>query len=205
MEPTTEQVLGLLVQLAMGVSLAACAGLRAFLPLLVVGLAGRMEAIPLSDSFEWLASTPALMVFAAAVVVEVLGDKVPAVDNFLDLVQVWIKPVAGTILVASVLTELGPLTRVVLGIVLGGSAAEAVHVLKAKLRLVSTVSTAGFGNPVISTVEDAGSLLGSIGALILPVLVFLIVIILLGFSLSAVRRILRSTRSVHPHPRGQQP
>ena len=55
MEWTWSEAGALIVQIAMGVGLAACAGLRAFLPLLVVGVAGKFELVPLSESFEWLA------------------------------------------------------------------------------------------------------------------------------------------------------
>ena len=48
----------LIIQIAAGVSLAACAGLRAFLPLLAVGIAGRLELLPLRGSFEWMSDWP---------------------------------------------------------------------------------------------------------------------------------------------------
>ena len=80
-----------LIHLSMGIGLAACAGLRAFLPLFVVALAGKLEFLTLSDSFSWLAGWPALIVFGAAVVAEVLSDKFPIVDNLLDSVQIFVK------------------------------------------------------------------------------------------------------------------
>jgi len=192
MEPTAEQALMLVVQLAMGISLAACAGLRAFLPLLVVGLAGKLDVIPLSGSFEWLASTPALVVFGVAVVTEVLADKIPGVDHVLDLVQVWVKPIAGTILVASVLTDLSALQTAVLGIVLGGATAGSVHLLKSKVRLLSTVTTAGLGNPLISVAEDTGVLAASVGAILVPLLVFAVMLLVLAGFYLGLRKIARS-------------
>ena len=170
MEPTAHQAVTLVWQLAMGVSLAACAGLRAFLPLFVVGVAGRLELIPLTHRFEWLESWPALTVFGVAVVAELLADKFPVVDHFLDTLQTFVKPIAGTILAASVLAGLSPLLATVLGLVTGGTAAGAVHLGKAKLRLASSVTTAGIANPVISVIEDLGALVGSIGAILVPVL-----------------------------------
>ena len=78
---------------------------------------------------------------------ELLADKFPIVDHFLDAVQSFVKPVAGTILMASVLSELTPLQATVLGLIAGGTAAGAVHMGKAKLRLASSVTTAGHGQP----------------------------------------------------------
>ena len=177
MEPTWSQAAALLLQVAMGISLAACAGLRAFLPLLVVGAAGRLDLLPLTRSFEWLGSWPALTVFGAAVLAEFLADKFPVVDNFLDTVQTLVKPVAGTILMASVLSDLTPLQATVLGLVAGGTAAGAVHVGKAKLRLASTVTTAGTANPVVSFFEDVVAFVGTLASLIAPLLMLLVLVL----------------------------
>ena len=171
----------ILLQVLMGVGLAASAGLRAFLPLLVVGVAGRTGVIPLADSFSWMSSWPALVVFGIAVVVEILSDKVPAVDHFLDMVQVFVKPVAGTVLMAAVLTELSPLQTTVLAIILGSGAAGSVHVVKAKTRVASSLVTAGLGNPLLSAAEDATSLAGSILSIFVPVVMGLALMFLFLF------------------------
>jgi hypothetical protein len=176
MEMPLEQILSLTVQISMGICLAASAGLRAFLPLLVVGIAGRLEYLPLSSGFDWLESWPAITIFGVAVVFELVADKFPVVDNLLDVVAAWVKPIAGTVVAASVLTELSPLQATVLAIVLGGGAASAVHLLKANVRLISLVTTAGIGSPIVSTGEDAGALLGSIGAIVIPLLSLLVLV-----------------------------
>jgi hypothetical protein len=95
-------------------------------------------------------------------------------------VQTFVKPVAGTILMASVLSELTPLHATVLGLIAGGTAAGAVHVGKAKLRLASSITTAGAANPVVSFIEDLVALVGSLAALVLPLLtLFLLALALL--------------------------
>ena len=163
-------LLPLAVQVAMGLALAACAGLRAFLPLLVVGLAGRLELVPLSDSFAWLATAPALVVLTVAVVAELLGDKVPVVDHALDVLGTLVKPVAGTLLAASVLTDLPPLPAAVLALCTGGAVSAGVHLSKAKVRLLSTAATGGIGNPLLSILEDVAAAVGSVAALVVPLL-----------------------------------
>ncbi len=160
-----------LIHLSMGIGLAACAGLRAFLPLFVVALAGKLEFLTLSDSFSWLAGWPALIVFGAAVVVEVLSDKFPIVDNLLDSMQIFVKPIAGALVAATVVENWAPLYVTVVAVIGGGSAAGLVHVVKAKVRLLSSATTAGFGNPVLSVSEDVGALAGSLGSLVVPQLV----------------------------------
>jgi len=198
MEPTVSQAAAILWQVAMGIGLASCAGLRAFLPMLVVGTAGRLDLIPLTRSFEWLESTPALIVFGIAVVAELLADKFPVIDNFLDAAQVFVKPIAGTILMASVLTELSPLQATVLGLIGGGTTAGVVHVAKAKLRLASSVTTAGTANPLISLVEDAGALVGSIASLVVPLLVVVLLLVFAVAGFLAFRH-WRRTRAVPRH------
>lgn len=191
MESFWEHGSTLLVHVSMGIGLAACAGLRAFLPLFVVGLAGRLDLVPLSGSFEWLASWPALVVFGAALVVEVLADKFPVVDHLLDSVQTFVKPIAGALAMATVVEDWAPLYVTVFAVVVGGSAAELVHVTKAKLRLASSAATAGLGNPALSAAEDVGALAGTVGSItVAPVIVALLVLAGL-LSWVALRRLRR--------------
>jgi hypothetical protein len=175
-ESTALQVSVVVAQVASGIGLAACAGLRTFLPLFVVGLAGRIDWIPLTGKFEWMTSTPALVVFGVAVLVEVLADKFPVVDHFLDSIQIFVKPIAGAVLAASVLAELSPLQATVLGLVTGGTVAGTIHLTKAHLRLVSSATTVGIANPVLSAIEDVGAFLGSILALVVPVLLMFVLV-----------------------------
>lgn len=161
--------LALAVQVTAGVCLAACCGLRAFLPPFVLGIAvrfGLAEALlgrPLSlgDGFEWLAGTPALVIFGTAVAAEFLADKIPAVDHFLDVVQTFVRPLAGALVVAASMKGVDPLAATVVGLLAGGSAALGVHAAKANLRLASNLGTGGLAAPVLSLAEDALALLGS--------------------------------------------
>src|SRR5260370_1645180 len=81
--------------LGLGVALAACAGLRAFLPLLLAGILARMGWLDLGPSFQFLASNPALVVFGVAGLVEILGDKIPAVDPAPDALRTPLPPPPG--------------------------------------------------------------------------------------------------------------
>jgi uncharacterized membrane protein len=177
-----------IVHVAMGIGLAACAGLRAFLPLLVVGVAGRMGWVPVSESFSWLEGTPALIVFSVAVVFELLADKLPVIDNFLDVFQTIVKPIAGAFVMATVVTDWTPLYMTVVAVIGGAGVAAGVHLGKAKLRLVSTVTTAGVGNPVLSVTEDVGALAGSVVSIAAPPLVLIVVVVGMLLGWVAIRR-----------------
>jgi hypothetical protein len=146
MDMTAGDAALLVTQLAMGFGLAATVGLRTFLPLLAAGLLARFGYVDLGNSFEWMAKTPALIVFGSAVVFEILADKVPGLDHALHFVETFVKPVAGTLVAASLFTNLDPMTAVVLGLVGGGTIAGAVHLAKGTTRAASTVLTGGLGN-----------------------------------------------------------
>ena len=187
-----EESLLLATQLAMGFALAACVGLRTFLPLLAAGLLARFGYVDLGDKFEWMARTPALVVFGSAVVFEVLADKVPGLDHALHFVESFVKPVAGTLVAAALFTNLDPMTAVVLGLIGGGTIAGAVHVAKGSARAASTVLTGGLGNPVLSIFDDVLAVGGIILAIVAPIVAALIVIFLV---VAVARALLKRRRA----------
>jgi hypothetical protein len=174
--------------LALAVALAASAGLRAWLPLLLAGGLARLGVLDLGSSFQFLGSTKALVLFGVATAIELVGDKIPAVDHALDVIGTPLRPAAGAVLAASVLgTVTDPLTSVVLGTAVGAPSALVPHAAKSALRATSTAVTGGLANPVLSFVEDAVSVL----TFILAVLVPLVVVALLGLTLLLASRLLR--------------
>lgn len=145
----------LLQSIALGIALAACAGLRAWLPLFAVGLSVRLGVVPLGDSFRFLGSNTALAVFAIATAVELIADKIPVVDHALDALSTFLKPVAGMVLAASVMwTVDDPIVALALGVMVGAPASLVPHTAKATLRGVLSPVTAGLAAPVLSLLED---------------------------------------------------
>jgi hypothetical protein len=178
----------LAVQLAMGFSLAATTGLRAFLPIFAAGLLAHLGYVQVGPGYLWMQSTPALCVFGSAVLFELVGDKFPAVDHALDAAGLVIKPTAATLLAASLLTRQDPMTAAVLGLVAGGSVAGGVHLVKAKLRLASTVFTLGFANPILSVLEDGLALLGVAISILVPFAAAGVAAIALGYGIWRLTR-----------------
>ena len=145
----------LLQSIALGIALAACAGLRAWLPLFAVGLSVRLGVVPLGDSFRFLGSNTALTVFAIATVIELIADKIPVVDHALDALSTFLKPIAGMVLAASVLwTVDDPIVAIALGVMVGAPASLVPHTAKATLRGVLSPITGGLAAPVLSIFED---------------------------------------------------
>lgn len=166
-------------QLAMGFGLAATVGLRAFLPLFAAGMLARFGYVDLGKSFEWMSSVPALVVFGSAVIFEVLADKIPVLDHALHAVESFVKPVAGTLVAASLFTNLDPVFAVTLGLIGGGTIAGAVHVAKGTTRLASTAVTGGLGTPFLSLFDDVLAIGGIVLAVLAPIIAALIVLVLI--------------------------
>ena len=158
--------------LALAIALAASAGLRAWLPLLLAGGLARLGVLDLGPSFQFLASNKALVLFGVATAIEMIGDKIPAVDHALDVIGTPLRPAAGALLAASVLgTVTDPLTSVVLGTAVGAPSALVPHAAKSALRAASTTLTAGLANPVLSLIEDVLAVVLFALAVLVPLLV----------------------------------
>jgi hypothetical protein len=87
----------------LGIGLSASAGFRVFIPLLIAALAGKFDFLPLTESFQWMASWPAIICFGTATLIELVAYYIPVVDNFLDLITTPMAILAGTLLATSVL------------------------------------------------------------------------------------------------------
>ncbi|MGD8895421.1 MAG: DUF4126 domain-containing protein [Acidobacteriota bacterium] len=175
--------------LALAIALAASAGLRAWLPLLLAGAFARLGLLDLGPTFGFLASNKALVLFGAATVIELAGDKVPAVDHALDVIGTPLRPAAGALLAASVLgTVSDPLTAIALGTAVGVPSALVPHAAKSALRTVSTALTGGLANPVLSFLEDAVSLVTFVLAILMPVLVVVLLALTFYIALRLLRR-----------------
>ncbi|MFI6319052.1 DUF4126 domain-containing protein [Nonomuraea sp. NPDC050556] len=161
-----------------GLGLSTAAGLNAYIPLLVVGiLANFTDRVKLPDGYAWLSNWGVLAVLAVLLVAEMVLDKIPAVDSVNDMIQTAVRPASGGVVFSATAAaaELDKSTWMAenpwLGWLIGIVVALAVHAMKAAARPVVNASTAGVGAPVVSTVEDAGSLGMSLIAIFLPLLV----------------------------------
>lgn len=157
---------------AMGLSLAACAGIRTFLPLLAMGLATRMhwDFLPAHSWYAWTGSNEALIIFGSAAVIELLADKVPGLDHVLDVFHTVARPVAGAMVAIGAFQGMPPAYAVPLGIIVGAPIAGSFHLTRAGTRVASTGFTLGLANPILSVLEDVVSIVGIALALLQPLL-----------------------------------
>jgi hypothetical protein len=158
--------------LGLAIALAACAGIRAWLPLLLASGLARAGLLELGPQFQFLASTKALVLLTLATLLEMAADKVPALDHALDALSTLLRPAAGALLAASVIGRVSdPLTAAVLGVAVGAPSALVPHAAKATLRAASSVLTGGLANPVLSVLEDLAAVALFLLAVVVPVAV----------------------------------
>jgi len=162
--------------------LSASAGLNAYIPLLLVGLIARYtNLMHLNTPWDTLSNPWIILLLCGLVIIEMLADKVPAVNHINDLIQTLIRPAAGAIAFAAsanVVTDISPVLALAAGLLVAGT----VHVAKAgALRPAVTATTGGAGNIPVSIAEDIVSTVLSILAIVLPVLIGTLLIVLAAF------------------------
>jgi hypothetical protein len=189
---TTAAIISLLAALG----LSSTSGLRAYLPLFAVGLAGSIpgpldgKLIPLQPNFSGLSSPAMLLLLGLLVVGEFTVDKLPVVDHVSDLVHTVLRPVAGAVIMAGTANSLSDKSQWAAAAV-GAVLAFAFHGVKATARPAVTATTAGIGNPIVSFIEDVLVVLSVVLLIFAPVIG---VVLLAALVLFIGRFLLRATR-----------
>ena len=161
-----------------GLGLSSSAGLNAYLPLLIVAVVARFtDWITLSKPWSALTNGWIIALLAVLLAIEIVADKIPAIDHANDVVQTFIRPTAGAILFAAssnVVSDVHPVLALACGVIVAGG----VHAVKASARPVVTAATGGVGNPIVSTIEDISSALVALLSILIPTLVALLLLLL---------------------------
>ena len=182
---TTEMILSIFL----GIGLAASSGFRVFVPLFALSCAAYFGVLPLNESWQWVASTPALIILGVASIVESISYLVPYVDHVLDTIAVPLAGVAGTMVMASTLSDMSPALSWALAIVAGGGAAATIRGAAATTRVASTATTGGLGNPVVSVAETGTAVGLSLLAIFSPIFAVIALVIGLLMLIWAVSKI----------------
>jgi len=184
----------LITAVAIGIGLAASAGFRVFVPMLVAAVAAKAGVLPLNESFQWLSSWTSIAILGTATIVEIMAYYIPVIDNLLDTIATPLAVVAGTLLLTSVLPIESELMKWITGAAVGGGSAAVVQSGSALTRLTSTKLTAGIGNPVVATVENVAATGTSILSLVIPFFILAIFLLLVILVFISLRRKLRRKR-----------
>ena len=180
--------------ICVGISLSAACGFRIFVPMLVVSVAANYFGIHLNEGFQWAGTGTAFVVLSAATVCEICAYYIPWVDNALDLIHTPLALVAGTILMAGMLPELNPAVKWCAACILGSGAAGATKMTSAALRGISSATTGGTGNCIVSTIENMAATLFSVLAFIIPIVTCVILILCFAVFLLLLRKVVRKMR-----------
>jgi hypothetical protein len=193
------------MELLTGLGLASAAGLNAYIPLLAMGLLARFtHLVNLPHGWAWLENGWVLTIVAILLVVEVVADKIPALDSVNDVIQTVVRPTAGGIVFGAgtaaqtaAVTDPGAFVSsghwipVAIGVVV----ALAMHLTKTAVRPVANVATAGVAAPVLSTFEDVTSIGLVFVAILVPVLVLVVLVVIAWAAVSLWRRRRRKQRA----------
>ena len=196
-----------MLEILSGLGLAAAAGLNAYIPLLVLGLAGRfLDFVDLPAGWSWLSNEWVLVALGVLLVIEIVADKIPVVDTVNDWIQTVIRPASGGIVFGTGATTqtnaiADPATFFEnnnwVPIVCGIAISLAVHLAKMAVRPALNAITVGVAAPVVSVAEDISSVVLAVLAIVFPLLVIVaVVVIIVMFVLLARRVFSRSDKRV---------
>ena len=181
-----------------GFGLATAAGLNAYIPMLLMGLLARFTSlVSLPHGWTWLENGWVMGIVAVLLAVEIVADKIPALDSINDMVQTFVRPTAGGIVFGSgtaaqtaavsdpaEFARTGQWVPVAIGVV----TALVVHLTKTAVRPAANAATAGIAAPVLSTIEDFTSVSLSFIAILIPALVLVVMIALAWSAFWLLRR-----------------
>ena len=137
---------------AIGILLAWLAGVRAYLTVFGVGIAGYFGWLDLPPALEATTSPWVLGVSGALAVAEFFADKIPGVDSGWDLLQTLLRVPAGAFLAAAAISPDGDLGAGMMAA--GAGAALTSHVLKSGTRALLNTSPEPISNWTTSIAED---------------------------------------------------
>ena len=182
-------LLQIVLSLSLGLGLAAACGFRVFIPPLMMGVASRFDLYELEGSFVWVGETWAIGVFAIATLLEIGGYYVPWIDNLLDTIATPAAIIGGIFVTsASLEGEMDPSMQWVLSIIAGGSTAGVIQIGTVATRAVSTTTTGGLANPLVSTLEALASIICIILSLFLVVIIPFVLVFLIWMAIKYIAK-----------------
>ena len=181
-------VVQILLSLSLGLGLAAACGFRVFIPPLMMGVGSRLDLYKLEGSFVWVDDTWAIAIFAVATLLEIGGYFIPWIDNLLDAVATPAAIIGGIFVTsASLEGELDPSAQWTLSVIAGGSVSGVIQLGTVATRAISTGTTGGLANPIISLLEAIASILCILISLFLVAIIPIVIIFLIWKSIGYIQ------------------
>ena len=181
-------VVQILLSLSLGLGLAAACGFRVFIPPLMMGVGSRLDLYSLEGSFVWVDDTWAIAIFTVATLLEIGGYFIPWIDNLLDTVATPAAIIGGIFVTsASLEGELDPSAQWTLSVIAGGGVSGVIQLGTVATRAVSTGTTGGLANPVISLIEAVASILCILISLFLVAIIPIVIFFLIWKSIGYIK------------------
>jgi len=187
--------------LGMAMGTAWLSGINLYATVLTLGLLKRFDLVTLPGDLgvvgNWWIIGAAGFLYA----IELVADKVPAVDSVWDGIHTFIRVPAGAILAATAFASFDPSVRII-AMLVGGGVALSSHGTKAATRLAANTSPEPVSNIALSLVEDFVTVGSAILMVFHPIVILVIVVIFVIFAIWAIPKILRALRRVVDKARG---
>jgi len=181
-------IVQILLSLSLGLGLAAACGFRVFIPPLMMGVGSRLDLYKLEGSFVWVDDTWAIAIFAVATLLEIGGYFIPWIDNLLDTVATPAAIIGGIFVTsASLEGELDSSAQWTLSVIAGGSVSGVIQLGTVATRAISTGTTGGLANPIISLLEAVASILCILISLFLVAIIPIVIIFLIWKSIRYIQ------------------
>ncbi len=194
-----EAIVQHLPELALAGALAWGAGLRLYLVVFGLGLAGWLGWMPLPEHLSLLTSPMVVGAAGFMAAVELFADKLPFLDTLWDGLQTFIRIPAGAALAAGVFGDSGAGIALAAAL-LGGSVTAATHFSKAGVRAAANTSPEPFSNLGLSLAEDAMVVGGGWLALAFPALFLVLLAVFLVAAVGLAVWLLRGARRLFRGP-----
>ena len=185
-----DETSSLILSIIIGVCLSASCGFRIFTPFFILSVLGYFNIFELNEEVSWIASLPAMMGLGVATACEMLAYYIPWFDNLLGMISTPIAATAGAAIGAVIMSDLDPYLQWAIAIIAGGGGSTAIHLSIESIRAMSTATTGGFANFLVTTFENFAAIFFSILAIIAPFITFFL-LILCGFIFFMVIKMLR--------------
>ena len=173
-----------------GIGLSSIAGIRAYLPLALVGLFAALGLFVLPEPLGIMGSWAVVGALLVLALLESVLDKVPALDSVLDYVQTPVRIAAGAVLFPAAWgagLDVSALPEVAVGAAIAGVVAVSKIILRPSAKAAGA-SAAGVSTSFLSFFEDTVALVGSAVAVFVPFLPLALVAFLLFFFFRVRRR-----------------
>lgn len=189
---------------ALATGLAWASGFRLYAAVLLLGLLGRYEVVPLPAGLSFLQDDWVLWVSGILAAGEFLADKIPAFDSVWDAAQTFVRIPAGALLAWGVFRESTPAVQFAAALI-GGAITSGTHLTKAGTRALINTSPEPFTNWGASVSEDLTLLGGLYLIWHYPWLFLGLLLLFLLLAAWLLPRLWRAIRRVWQRLRGSPP